>query len=260
MRFEEVANAHYKNLNENDRYILRRICADKEACRNLPIQGLADHCNVSRTTILRFAQKLGFEGYSAMKAFLAFEAQEIPQEETRDMTACLYADMEALREQVAPERTAPVCRLMAAASRIFVYGTGATQKEIAKEMQRMFMSLHKYLNLIDGEAELQNLLADLQPQDMLLLISFSGENAFLQDMVQKLAIRGVPYISMTSLSENFLAQHAKLALYIPITPVKTLQGEYYSTVLFFVAVDILMRRYIEYDRDMKQKDGSKYET
>ena len=56
MRFEEVANAHYKNLNENDRYILRRICADKEACRNLPIQGLADHCNVSRTTILRFAQ------------------------------------------------------------------------------------------------------------------------------------------------------------------------------------------------------------
>ena len=191
MRFEEVANAHYKNLNENDRYILRRICADKEACRNLPIQGLADHCNVSRTTILRFAQKLGFEGYSAMKAFLAFEAQEIPQEETRDMTACLYADMEALREQVAPERTAPVCRLMAAASRIFVYGTGATQKEIAKEMQRMFMSLHKYLNLIDGEAELQNLkvttLMQLSvPDNLEALVAsfgvelFSNEPALLQ--------------------------------------------------------------------------------
>ena len=255
MRFEEIANAHYENLNENDRYILQQICADKPACRNLSIQALAARCNVSRTTILRFAQKLGFDGYSAMKAFLAFEAEAVPQAETRDMTSCLYDDIGALQEEMRPAVTTPACALLAEAARIFVYGSGAAQKEIAKEMQRMFMTLHKYLHVIEGEAEFQSLLLDLHPGDAMVLISFSGENPFLQAMVQQLMLQGIPYVSFTRLTGNFLAQHAQTAIHIPITPVQTPYGAYHTTVLFFVAVDILLRRYVEYGSNRKNEDG-----
>ena len=263
MRFEEIVNAHYKNLNANDQYILRIVSADRKACVKLSINELAQRCNVSRTTILRFTQKLGFEGYSAFKAFLAFEGSEgaVAAVQEQDLVECLYDDMAALKQQVSREKLWPVCALLHRARRVFVYGTGATQKEIAKELQRIFMSLRKYLHIVDGEAELQSLLDDLQAEDVVLLISYSGANSFLKEIVQSLAIRAVPYISLTQCSENFLAQHARCALYVPITPVRIPTGPmgiYNSTVLFFIVADILMRRYVEYigqQESSQQKDG-----
>jgi RpiR family glv operon transcriptional regulator len=249
MRFEEIANAHYHELNDNDRYILHIINQDRKGCQGRSINELAQRCHVSRTTILRFAQKLGFEGYSALKAFLSFEDEhEVAVQGEADLAAGLYRDMETLKSQATTPQMAKICGMIDQAERIFVYGTGATQKELAKELQRIFMRIRKYVQTVDGEAEMDNLLADLRPGDLMVLISYSGMNVFLQGIIRQLAVKGVPYVSITKLSENLLAREAAAAVYVPVTPIQLASGEYNSTALFFAAVDLIMRRYVEYMR------------
>ena len=70
MRIEELINDHYQELSENDLIIWQYIEQHKEECRNLAINELAQRCHVSKTTILRFAQKLSLKGYSELKAYL----------------------------------------------------------------------------------------------------------------------------------------------------------------------------------------------
>ena len=73
MKLETLVYDNYKSLNENDKYIWKYILNNKKECENMSIQDLAANCNVSHTTILRFAQKLGLNGYSELKFCLKLE-------------------------------------------------------------------------------------------------------------------------------------------------------------------------------------------
>ena len=76
MKLEVLVSKHYEELNPNDLIIWRYITQNKEQCLNMTIEALAHFCNVSRSTVMRFAQKIGLSGYSEMKACLRFELEE----------------------------------------------------------------------------------------------------------------------------------------------------------------------------------------
>lgn len=246
MRFEEVVNKYYNRLNENDLYILKIICADKNACKNLSINALAKRCNVSRTTIMRFSQKLGFSGYGEFKVFFGWEATE-KTEVTRDSSIqILYHDIEIIEKGLNTIVLREICHVLQEAKRVFVYGTGTAQQQVAKELQRVFLMVRKYLHVIEGETELQNVVRDMKKEDAALIISYSGNKIFLHDIVHTLQMNDVKYISVTTSTNNFLAQNTKYNLYIPSTALNLPTGEqFHSTVLFFLMADILFREYIQ---------------
>lgn len=67
MNLDELVNSNLQKLNPTDLIIWRYICAHKKACCYISIYELAAACNVSRTTILRFAKKLSLDGFSDLK-------------------------------------------------------------------------------------------------------------------------------------------------------------------------------------------------
>ncbi|MCY8507811.1 MurR/RpiR family transcriptional regulator, partial [Bacillus atrophaeus] len=75
MSLEELINQHYNKLNDNDFYILKYILNHKHTCYLLGINDLAKECSVSRSSILRLSQKLGFSGYSEFRVYLKWEDQ-----------------------------------------------------------------------------------------------------------------------------------------------------------------------------------------
>ena len=86
---EELIQKKFDILNENDLQIWAYIVRHKEQCKQTSIQQLAVFCHVSHTTILRFAKKLGFSGYSEMRSFLKWEDKaEILYEEKRYGSKC----------------------------------------------------------------------------------------------------------------------------------------------------------------------------
>ena len=76
MQLDELVNEHYRRLNENDLYIWNYISSHRKECEKLAIDQLAFRCNVSRTTILRFAQKISLKGYGELKVLLKMDNQK----------------------------------------------------------------------------------------------------------------------------------------------------------------------------------------
>lgn len=89
---EELIQKKFDILNENDLQIWAYIVRHKEQCKQISIQQLAVFCHVSHTTILRFAKKLGFSGYSEMRSFLKWEdkAEILYEEKDMDRNANSY--------------------------------------------------------------------------------------------------------------------------------------------------------------------------
>ena len=69
----ERINEHLRELSETDRSIWRYIDANRTAASRASIHELARACAVSSASVVRFAQKLGFDGFGEMKAVMRME-------------------------------------------------------------------------------------------------------------------------------------------------------------------------------------------
>ena len=73
MRLDEIINTHRQSLNDTDMVIWKYILQHREVARHISIHELAKACCVSSTTIVRFSQKLGLDGFGELKAILKME-------------------------------------------------------------------------------------------------------------------------------------------------------------------------------------------
>ena len=73
MQLDEIINKHKSDLNATDMVIWKYIVTHRANVRHISIHELARDCAVSSTTIVRFAQKLGLDGFGALKAILKME-------------------------------------------------------------------------------------------------------------------------------------------------------------------------------------------
>lgn len=248
MRLEELVNIHWDSLNESDLYIWNYIYKHKNECVNLSIEELGNRCNVSRMTILRFAKKLGLTGYSEFKFYLKAEKDTSLSRSDAliDLDVVQNNYIQMFRELKDKDFT-KYCELINQAGRIFVYGTGMLQRTVAKEMARMFASQQKYMIQIEGEAECRQMLEAVTATDLVIVISITGDTEKTRNLARNLNIKNIPFISITELSNNTLAQLATERLYV--TP-KSIHYEenrkYHSTAMFFVLVEYLFVKYVNY--------------
>ena len=62
MKLQELVSHHAGALNETDLAVWRYIESHPRECCYISIYDLASRCHVSRTSVLRFAKKLGLDG------------------------------------------------------------------------------------------------------------------------------------------------------------------------------------------------------
>lgn len=247
MAIEDLVRANYQKLNENDLYIWKYIENHKKECSQLTIEELAKNCNVSRTTILRFAKKLSMDGFSELKIHLKMEQEQrsIPK---KDIIKLVCDDYRKRIDEMEKEEYQEVCRYIYEARRIFVYGSGAVQSFVAREMKRTFLSARICMNLIEmGRGERELMLDVLQEGDLVVIISLSGESEHVVEFAKSLRLKGVTILSMTKLKNNTLAKLSDTNLYITTSNVGTAYIQNYeTTTLYFMTVELLFLKYLIY--------------
>ncbi|MED1173885.1 MurR/RpiR family transcriptional regulator GlvR [Bacillus inaquosorum] len=245
MQLEELINQYYSKLNDNDFHILKYILNHKHTCYTLGIDALAKACSVSRSSILRLAQKLGFSGYSEFRVFLKWEDQ--PEEGESMSFQKLLDDIESNLKFLRTKDMTDMCQLIDEADRIFVYGSGNAQKICARDLQRMFIPRHRYLILIEDRNEFNLMRDDFKVNDLFIIISLSGETPELIPQARMLSAKGIPFISITNLKNNVLAQLTPHNLYATSKPV-TLSDkmEIVAFAPFFLVGEALFRAYVDY--------------
>lgn len=250
MKIEELVYENYEKLNENDIHIWNFILKNKNICRNMSIQELANNCNVSHTTILRFAQKLGLQGYSELKVYLKLDSKSnysFNEEEINNTYNDIIKTMDILRKQDISE----AFEILDNANRIYVYGSGAVQKSAGKEIKRNFLLIGKLVNLLEGRDEISTIIQNLKENDVFFLLSISGENKFMNSFANTLREKGIKIISITKVGNNKLSQLSDVSIqFYTHLVAKIAEGvEIYPVSQFFVINEFLLLKYLEYRKN-----------
>ena len=251
MRLEELMNQYSDHLNETDRYIWNYVENHRKECENMTIEQLASRCSVSRTTVLRFTKKLSLKGFGEFKVHLKMENDRGSQEVSKAVQVCM--SYEAMMQDMIQQDFREIIEAIYQANRVFVYGTGAIQRLVAKEIKRLFYHGKKHLFDFNGEDEFCAILKAMDSHDLLIVISVSGERESLLKFVKRAKIKNVPVISITKRLKNPLAEISDYNLYISTTSVeKDLSSvKYESMTSYFILIEMLVLRYLEFLEEKK---------
>lgn len=254
MRLDELINKYYKHLNENDLYIWDYISKHRKECEKLAIDQLAYKCNVSRTTILRFAQKLSLKGYGELKVYLKLDNEKT--KENINNVEIVYETYNEVIKNIKEKDCTEIFQVIDKAKTLYVYGIGMVQSSIKKEIKRTFLTAGKIFYDLSGYTE-ASAIADLATdKDVFVIISMSGENQFILDFAKNLKIRNISIISITKLKDNSLAKLSDYNLYTSTALIPKISNDidFESLTSYFILIEILFLKYMEYEKQKKKKE------
>jgi DNA-binding MurR/RpiR family transcriptional regulator len=181
----------YPTLAQNDRKLADFLLNNAEQARHLSSQKLAQLAGISQSSVVKFAQKLGYKGFPALKLALS-ETLAQPQAEPvvtvhnhilssdtlktvgEKLLAEKQAALRATLDINSEERLHQALDMLRQARRVMLIGIGASGL-VAKDFS---FKLLKIGVMAVAEADMHVQLAAVQAldkRDLLLAISFSGE-------------------------------------------------------------------------------------
>ena len=253
MRLEDLIEQNYHKLSENELYIWEYIRRHPAECRSISIDQLSAACNISHTTILRFAKKLGLKGFSELKVVLKWQEPSgggFPQ----DTIVRTLQDYQQSLEFISTVELSDLFSLMDSAGKIYVYGSGSVQQLAARDLKEKFFTANKLLHVIEGEEEMRQLLERIGESDLVFFISLSGDNVFVNQAAEQVKRRGGVVASICRIQSNRLIYLSDINLPF-FTHRIDLGGEmeYWPSNLLFQINEFLILRYLQY-RDTIRKD------
>ena len=213
MRIEEIINKHKAELNQTDQVIWKYIYNHRERARHVSIHELAKVCNVSSTTIVRFAQKLGFDGFAEFKAVLKME-EDIVLTGSGDVLKDIGVFYQKSWESILKRNFDAASRLIHESNRVFAFASGYVQSNVVQELKRLFYYDNVLIYEISGKEECNAILRDLSKDDLVIIVSLSGETPSAVEFAQLLRLRDIPFISIIRLHDNTLAGLSTVNLYV----------------------------------------------
>lgn len=250
MRLEEIVNQHRLGLNDTDMVIYKYILQHRREVRHISIHELAKQCAVSSTTVVRFAQKLGFDGFGELKAILKMEepAEKYSRENILDELEEFYT---LTAKKVFKRNFDSASRLMHEANRVFIFASGYVQDNVAQELKRLFFYDNVLIYEINGREEFSSIARGITKDDLFIFVSLSGETPLVIEFAQRLQLLDVPFISITKLHDNTLASLSTVNLYVSPAKFQLYDSEdertdFQSMLPYFMLVEVWYVKYRMY--------------
>jgi DNA-binding MurR/RpiR family transcriptional regulator len=198
---------------------------------------LADRLGVRSSNLVRFAQGLGYSGFSEMqRVFQSRLVAEAPGFSERlqalrselmgrqidpkskllhEVVVNDIAALHQLRESIQEETLVDAAHLLSAAQTIFLAGN-LRSFPVAAYLHYAFLHLRRPAQLITGAGGLASELAQLaKPNDVLIATSFRFYSREVVDLVEDRASHGVPIIAITDSHLSPLVKHARISIIVP---------------------------------------------
>lgn len=257
MQLAELINAHRQNLNNTDMGIWKYILQHRAAVRHSSIHELARACHVSTTTIVRFAQKLGLDGFGEFKMMLKREEPEISSYDTNVIEELHHFYGQTV-DKLCSCNFDNASALVHEANRIFTYASGYVQSNVIQELKRLFFYDNVMLYDVPAREEFRNLVQTLTKDDLFIIVSFSGESPTVTELAQALKLRDIPFISITRLHDNTLAALSTVNFYISPARFQLYDKEedhvaFQSMMPYFVLAEVWYVKYCMYMHHLKEE-------
>ena len=201
MQLDEIINKHKSDLNATDMVIWKYIVTHRTNVRHISIHELARDCAVSSTTIVRFAQKLGLDGFGELKAILKMEEPtgEVYHDDVLKDLGDFYIKT---GKKLMARNFDAASKLIHEANRVYAYASGYVQSNVVQELKRLFFYDNVLIFEIRGREEFNAVMQSVTKDDLFIFVSFSGESPNVTDFAQQLQLRDVPRRSSRSRSST----------------------------------------------------------
>ncbi|WP_306147483.1 MULTISPECIES: MurR/RpiR family transcriptional regulator [unclassified Roseibium] len=223
-----------------------------DAISNMTIGDLADHCEVSKPTVIRFCRSLGCSGFRDFKLRLvqnlAVSAQymsvntipDVPDTNTAidQVIGALYASVDTLRKQVETDMLDAAKEVILNTRQILFAGIGGGSSMITQEAANRFFRLGIPSFHVSDSYLLQMRAATLGPGDTLFLVSASGEADAIVGAAEIANGYGATTICITR-SGTRLAAAAKIPILIDVPEDRAIFKPTASRYVHLVVIDAL---------------------
>ena len=220
MDFYEKTSANMPKLSTTEQNIFNYIIKNLHLVKNMSIRELADKCFVSTTTLFRFVQKLGYEGYSDF-----IEAVKSTEQETRKIhipnivrddnyrDSYLKNVVEAVKV-ITDEKIEKFNAIFNRNPHIYILGEGLS-REAAHYFYRLLTTIGFNVELPSEEFEFSSILRRIKRDDVLLVLSYSGNNKSVIHQIERIfAISTPKIISFTRADNNAIQNMSDLNFYV----------------------------------------------
>lgn len=222
-KFTVNIKAKYQKFSKSEKKIADFLLLTPQNEVPLYITELANACNTSEATVVRFAKRLGFDGYQQLKIAIAQEHVSHPVNEkiTQNDSAydifgkvCedIYCSLEKTKSSLSAQSLQKSCNALLSANKIIIVGLGNSASvalDAAHKLLRLGMNVTAYTdNHMQAIA-----VSHTDDKSVVMGISHSGRS---KDIVQALQIakeNGATTVSLTNFSNSPLNKVSDYTLY-----------------------------------------------
>ncbi|WP_373893758.1 MurR/RpiR family transcriptional regulator [Virgibacillus sp. CBA3643] len=259
MKIEEIINKKYEYFSDIDEEIAKYVLDNKDKIGNMGINAVAKNSFTSKSSVLRFAQKLGFSGFSEFKNYIKREvAIKLNTQGPHELFDQVLTDIARTMEYLKNVDLQSIYEAMDECKNVYILPTGVAQDNQANELQRLFMMSGRPVHILPGSiysSEYRRIIENIEVDDLIFVLSLSGENPNLDGVLDIPKVKGAKTISLTNFKSNSLAGKADFNLYASSTLNPAPQNWWTQSVSpFFVVLEALLFGYMDYS-GRKEKEG-----
>lgn len=192
---EEKYNLLYaldRNVNDSynsvDKVLSEYFISNWDKANNFNIYEIAVECNVSRASIRRFAEKIGYGNFRNLKRMMIMNKQKtsrIAKENYRKMlTESIVSITEELDERMNSDQVKIICDKIKNSKNFYIFSSGQSFSAV-KDFQVRFAEYGKIAKLIYRQEDLKFLVENTNEEDLVLIISITGKLAVTSQKILK---------------------------------------------------------------------------
>lgn len=253
--FIDIVNEYFSELSDRELELSKYILENFELIPNMSVNELANNTYISKSSVIRFCQKLGFSGYTELKNYIKWD-QSIDNKSSRqnhvldDVINDIYRTLEYISQSDWTE----IYDKLIDSSQIYIMPTGYTQQSQAKEIYRLFLLLNKKVEIFNNVSpsnEFKRILEIADSSSIFFLISQSGENENLIELQKQLILMNFTTISITTMKSNKVASNSTFNLYAATT-ISSVKNDWWvqTSAGFFVVIEAFVYGFLDYLRKL----------
>lgn len=262
MKLIELINENYNSFSETEKSICSYLLENESQLVNMSIKEFANKSLSSKSSVIRFSQKLGFTGFLELKAFIKWENENKSTiDDNYKFFDQIINDVEETVKYLKNKNLMKIYQEIDQSNNIYVMSTGVTQQLQASEFQRLFMLSGKDIRIIPTStksSEFKRMYELLSSDDLVFILSLSGENIELENTVYLLNQKNIKTISISNFQDSFLSKNCNYNVYgwSSRSPVPS-NWWLRTSSTFFLLIESIVFGYNDY-LNIKDKRGDCY--
>lgn len=261
MDFIKHVSMHYNALPKQSRRLADFIRENPSKAIRMTAKALGEESGTSAAAVVRLCQQLGFDGLEQMKLSLA---RYVSSEELNTPIDPIIApgdSIPGIAQKLCHMQTSTVQETLALmdydavkravgliqkARRVYLFGLGSSGLVAQELCHRLNRIGTPCIFLSDGHTSLEYA-AVIEPRDLMICFSYSGETKEVYLAAQHARERGVEVIAVTRDRDSTLSASASVLLKVPVTEKRVRVAAVASITSEMFLVDVLYMSFLQKD-------------